>query len=272
MANELEIPGGIKTTNNVEADAWAGPYASLAAARAAVPTIMRLYRTVKIIEGSGIVEYVWKNGTADGDLVIKASVVDLASESQYGTTTYGTQAETEDAADNPTLGSISAVETVHLRGLRWFLNRVLATARAITGVWTAPTAALGTNTTQLATAAFVQQEKDEAPVDLGSVASGTIVLDLSRKNFLVTLTGTVTLDYTNLVIGREYCVRIERSTATVLNFIVNKWAAPLAAVPGLTNPTQNGSSPAKAVDFLTFKAMKTGDRPTVVITPDAQNI
>lgn len=272
MAQELELPGGLRTTNNVPADAWYGPYADLATARAAVPTNMRQYRTVGILTVDGVIEYVWKNGSGDSDLVIKSTAVDLATEADYGTTSYGTQAEVEDAADNPTLGSIPANLTAHLRGLRWFINRIFATGRAIGGVWTAPTAAFGTNTTQVANTAFVNLQIDEAVVDRGTVSSGTLVIDCAHKNHKVILTGTVSFDYTNLVEGREFSVWVERTTNTTINFTASKWMAPLAIKPQFSDPTANGSSPAKAIDIMTFKARAAGERPTVVVTPDAQNI
>jgi hypothetical protein len=272
MANELEIPAGVKTTNNVPADSWYGPYASLAAARAAVPTSMRLYRTVGIIEAEGIIDYVWQNGTTDGDLVIKTASTDPATETDYGTVVLADQSEAEAAANEPVVTDVPNTITPSLRSLRYFLDRCLATARAITGNWTAPTQAMGTNDTKLANCAFVNQQIDEAIVDRGTVASGTLVIDCSRKNHKVILTGTVTLDYTNLVAGREYKLWVERSTNTTVTLLVNKWAAPLKMTPAFTNPTANGSSPAKAIDLLSWVVRDASERPAIVITPDIQNL
>lgn len=272
MANELEIPAGVKPTNNVPTDAWYGPYADLAAARTAIPTTMRLHRTVGIITAGAIVEYWWKSGSGDADLEEKIADIDNASELDYGLTSYGTQAEVEDAADNPTLASIPDNLTAHLRGLRWFINRIFATARAISGVWTAPTPALGTNTTQLANAEFVNKQIDESIVDRGTVASGTLTLDFSRKNHKVTLTGNINLDYTNLTPGREIKLWITRATDTTITPVPSKFAPALKQWPGLTNPLANGSSPAKAVDILSFVACDGGALPTVSIHPDIQTL
>ncbi len=66
-----------RLVNPGDLDSWVGPYSSLAAARAAVPVSMRAKngvpfgRTVKIMTAQGIVEYWWKNGTGDNDLVEK---------------------------------------------------------------------------------------------------------------------------------------------------------------------------------------------------------
>lgn len=175
----LEIPFGIKTTNNVEVDAWGGPYADLAAARAAVPTSMRLYRTVKIIEGAGIQEYVWKNGTADGDLVVK--LPSQADESNYGTTKYNNQTNIEAAADASDPTTVDNTTSTHLRGLKWFMNRIFATARTIVGVWSAPTASVGTNTGQIATTQFVQSQIGATIDTDGALAANSDAKVASQK-------------------------------------------------------------------------------------------
>lgn len=72
MAGELEISKGLKVTTNVEADAWQGPYASVADANTAVPSTMRLNRTVKILVSGTAVDYQWKGATTDGSLVVKS--------------------------------------------------------------------------------------------------------------------------------------------------------------------------------------------------------
>src|ERR1044072_5718986 len=272
MANELEIPAGVKTTNNVPADSWYGPYASLDAARAAVPTSMRLYRTVGIIEVDGIIDYVWQNGTTDGDLVIKTASTDPATEAEYGTTVYADQSEAEAAANEAIVTNVPNTIGLSLRLLRDFFDRCLATARPIARNWTAPTQALGTNDTKLANCAFVNQQIDEAIVDRGTVSSGTLVIDGTRKNHRLIVSGTVTLDYTNLVPGREYKLYVEHSTNTTVTQLANKWAAPLKQLPAFTNPTTNGSSPAKAVDLVSFILRDATERPAIVITPDIQNL
>lgn len=272
MANELEIPGGIRTTKNVEADAWCGPYASLAAARAAVPTAMRLYRTVKVIEAGEVVEYIWRAGTGDGDLVIKSSVVDQATEADYGTTVYGTQVEVEDAADNPTLSAIPVNETVHLRGLRWFINRVFATARTIGGIWSAPTPTLGTDSTQIATTQFVQAALGKGVVDLGDV-SGVVTLNLANgRKFKCRATGNITaFSFSNEVEGLDYTLDITtETTAKSITFVASKFRFPFNLAPQLTSPLANGSAPAKAVDKFVFTCAVAG-RLDCVITPDLRD-
>ncbi len=69
MAGELEISQPVRLTNNKHVDAWYGPYATVAAACAAVPQEMRLRRVVGIILPGGIVDHCWRAGTQDADLV-----------------------------------------------------------------------------------------------------------------------------------------------------------------------------------------------------------
>lgn len=248
MANELEIPGGVKTTNNVEADAWAGPYASLAAARSAIPTAMRLYRTVKIIEGGDIVEYIWRSGTDDADLLLKNIAPDPATESDYGITTYGTQAEMEDAANQADLNEISTGISSHLRGLKWFINRILATARVITGIWTAPTAAQGNNTQQIATTAFVQNELSKV-VNLGDI-SGSVTIDLSAgRIFLANVVGNITLlSFSNSSPGVYTFVFTMTANRTIV-WAPSKFGFPYKYAPLLTDPVSAGQ--ASATDIFT---------------------
>lgn len=63
----LELPYGIKRNTEGSLDHYYGPYDSLAAANAAVPTSIRKGRTVKI----GNEEYWWTEGTGDQDLILK---------------------------------------------------------------------------------------------------------------------------------------------------------------------------------------------------------
>jgi hypothetical protein len=145
---------------------------------------------------------------------------------------------------------------------------------AFTGIPIAPTAGLGTSTTQLATTEFVKQEIDETPFDLGSVSSGTVIFNGNHKNQRIVLTGNVTLDYTGLIAGREYTLRIERVANTTLTFASNKWECPGGTVmaPKLTDPTTNGSSPSKAIDYLVFKFIHPTELPGVTLFPDKQKI
>ncbi len=64
---------------------------------------------------------------------------------------------------------------------------------ALTGVPTAPTAAVNTNTTQLATTAFVNAEiANDAPTKLGSGASGTWPIGITGNAATATTAGTTT--------------------------------------------------------------------------------
>lgn len=87
--------------------------------------------------------------------------------SAWSTTTSGiveksTQAEAEAIASAVTSVSVSDDRALSERGIWWFWEKLKTIAVTITGVWNAPTAAAGTNSTQIATTAFVQQEIDSA--------------------------------------------------------------------------------------------------------------
>jgi len=80
---QLELPYPIKVLNPAPLNFWEGPYASTAAANAAVPSAFRrftyagaTYVTTVQING---VEYWWKDGNADIDLVAKGGSTSWAS-------------------------------------------------------------------------------------------------------------------------------------------------------------------------------------------------
>lgn len=64
---QLDLPYGIRVLSNKPVDYWYGPYESVEAANATVPSVLRLGRTVRV----GSIEYWWISGTADEDLEIK---------------------------------------------------------------------------------------------------------------------------------------------------------------------------------------------------------
>jgi hypothetical protein len=248
MANELEIPGGVKPTNNVPTDAWYGPYASLADARAAVPVGMRLYRTVGIIEAEGVTDYVWRLATGDADLLVKTADADPASETEYGTTTYGIQTEMEQAADEPVITDIPNTIGTHLRGLRYFINRVLATARVITAIWTAPTPAMRNNTQQLATTEYVQNEINKV-VNLGDISGIVSINGATGRIFTANVVGNITLfSVTNITPGVYSFVFTMTANRTIV------WAPSIFGFPYknpylLTDPVAAGQ--ASATDIFT---------------------
>lgn len=65
----LELPYGIKVLDTLATDAWYGPYPNIDSALSHVPTAVRKNRTVKI----DTVEYWWRDGSADEDLIVKTS-------------------------------------------------------------------------------------------------------------------------------------------------------------------------------------------------------
>ena len=100
---------------------------------------------------------------------------------------------------------------------------VLDASPALTGTPTAPTAAAGTNTTQLATTAFVTNEVTA----LNTLAAGTIYLgNASNVATEVTLTGDVTIDNAGVsTIGTSKVVSSMITDATIVNADVNASAA-----------------------------------------------
>jgi len=110
--------------------------------------------------------------------------------------------------------------------------------------------------------------------DLGDV-SGSVSVDLSlSRNFKCRATGNITsFTYTNLTEGVNYIIEITTETsAKTIAFAAGVFSIPLGSVgtPQLTNCTQNGSSPAKAIDILTLFA-RSATRLVPVITPDVQD-
>jgi hypothetical protein len=71
----LELPFGVKILNpHASVNDWYGPHADLATAKSTVPSSVRAQGlTVGVIEATGVVEYWWKDGVTDVDLVEKTS-------------------------------------------------------------------------------------------------------------------------------------------------------------------------------------------------------
>lgn len=65
----LELPYGIKVMDTLATDAWYGPYPDVETALESVEVGARKNRTVKI----DTIEYWWRDGSADEDLVVKTS-------------------------------------------------------------------------------------------------------------------------------------------------------------------------------------------------------
>jgi len=80
MTNYIETPKSIRLTNIGNVDWFYGggeeAYDSLASANLSVPSVLRLGRTVGVFESDVIVEYWWKEGIQDEDLVLKTSTAE----------------------------------------------------------------------------------------------------------------------------------------------------------------------------------------------------
>lgn len=73
MANSFDLSVNVRNANpSANIDYYYGTYESKEAACAAVPLAVRMIgKTVGIVENGAVVEYWWKSGTADEDLVLK---------------------------------------------------------------------------------------------------------------------------------------------------------------------------------------------------------
>lgn len=78
---QLELPISVQVTNSIHVDFYYGPYGSVSAANAGVPSVLRICtgpdgttigRTVGVKISGVESEYWWVGGTADGNLVLKA--------------------------------------------------------------------------------------------------------------------------------------------------------------------------------------------------------
>lgn len=80
IANKIEL-----ANPHANLDVLYGPYNSLAEAKATVVSVLREKGlTVGVYESGAVVEYWWKAGTTDGDLVLKqASVAGVMLEAEY---------------------------------------------------------------------------------------------------------------------------------------------------------------------------------------------
>jgi len=107
-------------------------------------------------------------------------------------------------------------------------------------------------------------------IDLGNV-SGTFTVDLSLgRKFKMVQIANATMDYSNLELGAEYTFQITRDANYTFSFTAGKYRFPLGSPILLTNPLNNGSSPASSTDVLTGQSLEL-NRLDLVITPDLMN-
>jgi hypothetical protein len=177
---------------------------------------------------------------------------------------------TAETASDSTLGNRNDTKWFTARSFRWAWDEMLTVANTITGVWAAPKAALGTNTAQIATCDFVQDEIGKVVTDN---ISGAVSIDLSTgRIFILTVTADVTsFTFTNAVVGKTYVFVFIKLT-TNKAFPESAWTAdkfyfPFGNKPVLSDPTTNGSSPAKSKDIITAMCSEAGYL-DIIQTPD----
>ncbi len=163
------------------------------------------------------------------------------------------QAEAETAAD-PLAANRDNVKAITPRSFRWAFdavwNWIKGQAQAITGIWTAPKPALGTNTAQIATCDFVQDEYGKV---VTANISGAITINLANgRGFVFTVTDHVTsFGYSNAVENKEYRFLFKSySSQKTLQLAVEQFGASFGNFLPLTNPATNGTpAPGYAVDI-----------------------
>ena len=80
MLTGIQLSSGVVVGSNNPMDSKYGPFADTASAISNIgPTLRHKGLTVGIINGTSVVEYWWKNGTADTDLIEKASLQAVSS-------------------------------------------------------------------------------------------------------------------------------------------------------------------------------------------------
>jgi hypothetical protein len=100
--------------------------------------------------------------------------------------------------------------------------------------------------------------------------TGATTIDLSQGDiFILILTANVTnFNYTNEIIGKQYIfVFVKETSNKTLTWQSGKYFFPFGNAPVLTNPTTNGSVPARSEDIVTALCISSG-RLHVVLTPD----
>lgn len=122
----LELPKGIKTLNNTEADEWMGPYTSKAHAMSIVPVNMRLNRVVRIDDGNGKLErWQWVGGTTEAHLEREGGEsITQATETTLGVVKLSTQPIIQDEATTDDETAVTPKKFWF--GLQYFLTRPLS--------------------------------------------------------------------------------------------------------------------------------------------------
>jgi len=238
-AGDWELIGG-----SGGATYFLGVYASLVALQTAYPTASPgNYAYVDTGIGSDIVTYIWDDDDADW-------VLSAGAPSDWTTASVNAATSKTTPADNDEFGILDSAASYILKKLTW--ANLKATLKT-----------------------YFDTFYSYSVHDLGDV-SGTVTVDLSlSRRFKCRATGNITsFTYSNLTgSGQDYIIEITTETsAKTIAFAAAKFSIPLgtAGRPQLTNCTQNGSSPAKAIDLLTLYAIS-ATRLVPVITPDCQD-
>ncbi|MBT1702969.1 hypothetical protein [Chryseosolibacter indicus] len=130
------------------------------------------------------------------------------------------------------------------------------TSPALTGTPTAPTAALGTKTQQLATTEFVQDENGKV---VTANISGSVTIDLSTgRVFILTLTGNVTnFNFSNEVVGKAYTFIFKKDTTEkTISWTAGRYEYQNEIPPVLTTYALNGKTYSK--DIITALCSSAG--------------
>jgi hypothetical protein len=157
MSNKFEYPGPFRNTVPGNIDDWYGPYADAAAAVSAIPSGMRVQRTIGIITGATIEEYWWPGADltatglvkkADGrDLGLKENTANKSQAISTSTTLYPSAKAVQDHVSdnksiNTTVAGLRAItnpktdviyQTSDYGGGQWFYDATDTTSADNTG-------------------------------------------------------------------------------------------------------------------------------------------
>lgn len=315
----LGFPFGFRVANPEPLDNKYGPYATTAAAIAAVLAGERYIGLTVNVAG---VEYWWKDATGDVDLVIKSmgggwnttgetiltgDVTISGNFSKFFTgtgnfaighnaplaklhvrgngTTTGALTRMEDSAGTQRFLISDAGNLVIGTGALTNANTIFDIQSTTQGIaFPRMTAAQRDAIASPYDGLFVYNTTGKAPnwhdgVKWNDVKNRTVVtqniagavsIDLSTGDmFILTLTANVTsFTFSNEIVGKEYIfVFLQDTTNKTIVWTAGKFAFPFGNAPALTNPTTNGTAPAKSKDIVTAICSVAG-RLEIAYTPD----
>lgn len=214
-------------------NAWEGPYASVSAAIAAVPVAVRGNGLTVLIgsEASGYVEYWWQSGTADADLVVKASgegggtgVVDQEYDPASPNAVSSAAIAPVVTQLSSDISSVSEAQTVQAETIATVSTEVEATKTRLNDT--------ETTLSQLVLA------MDTTPLSL-NVSNNTTTWSVSNgRNRSITLpNASVTVNLTNFIDGSEASLLVKQGTTGGMNVTLQMVGVSIAYLGDRNTPS-----------------------------------